>query len=166
MSSKEGVSSNQLLKGESMVVGIPKEVKDNEFRVALTPLGVKNLVALGQEVLLENGAGEGSGFLNREYQEAGAKLIPNPDTLFKSAELILKVKEPQPEEYGFFHKDHILFTYLHLAASKSLTQVLVQSGCTALAYEMAQDSKGRFPDSTADEYYCRSNVRSDWGSFP
>jgi alanine dehydrogenase len=128
-----------------MVVGIPKEVKDNEFRVALTPNAVKHLIALGQEVLLENGAGEGSGFLDQEYQEAGARLMSTPDELFQSAELILKVKEPQPEEYSKFHVHHILFTYLHLAASKELTEALLQSGCTAIAYETAQDANGRFP---------------------
>ena len=128
-----------------MVVGIPKEVKDNEFRVALTPNAVKHLIAMEQEVLIENGAGVGSGFPDQEYQEAGAKLISTPDELFKSAKLILKVKEPQPEEYSQFHDQHILFTYLHLAASKELTEALVHSGCTAIAYEMAQDANGRFP---------------------
>jgi len=128
-----------------MVIGIPKEVKDNEFRVALTPNAVKHLITMGQEVFIENGAGEGSGFLDQEYQEAGATLTSTPDGLFNSAELILKVKEPQPEEYSKFHAQHILFTYLHLAASKELTEALLHSGCTAIAYETAQDANGRFP---------------------
>ena len=83
-----------------MVIGIPKEVKDNEFRVALTPAAVMHLVAMGQEVFVENGAGEGSGFLDQEYQEAGGRLIGKRDELFDLAQLILKVKEPQPEEYS------------------------------------------------------------------
>ena len=133
------------LKGESMVIGIPKEVKDHEFRVALTPDGVKQLIAGGQAVLVERGAGEGSGFIDQEYQGAGATLIPTPEELFAKAQLILKVKEPQPEEYSKLHSQHILFTYLHLAASKGLTEALLHSGCTAIAYEMIQDAKGRYP---------------------
>ena len=128
-----------------MIVGIPKEVKDNEYRVALTPNAVKHLIAMGHEVFIENGAGVGSGFLDQEYLEAGAKLISTPDELFKSAKLILKVKEPQPEEYSQFHGQHVLFTYLHCAASKELTEALVHSGCTAISYEMTQDANGRFP---------------------
>ena len=128
-----------------MVIGIPKEVKDNEFRVALTPNAVQHLIGLGHEVLVEHGAGEGSGFLDQEYQEAGATVISKCDELFRSSQLILKVKEPQPEEYGKFNAHHVLFTYLHLASSKELTEALLQSGCTAIAYEMAQDAAGRYP---------------------
>ena len=128
-----------------MVIGIPRELKDNEFRVALTPNAVNHLTAGGQTVFVENGAGEGSGFSDQEYQSAGAKLISSPEGLFSEAELILKVKEPQPDEYSRLQPHHVLFTYLHLAASKELTEALVHSGCTAIAYEMAQDASGRFP---------------------
>ena len=145
--SREGqISESKLIeKGESMVVGIPKEIKDHEFRVALTPSGVRQLIVGGQAVLVEKGAGEGSGFIDQEYQEAGATMIPSANELFARAELILKVKEPQPEEYSKLHSQHILFTYLHLAASKELTEALLHSGCTAIAYEMTQDAMGRFP---------------------
>ncbi|RMH35340.1 MAG: alanine dehydrogenase [Nitrospirae bacterium] len=128
-----------------MIVGIPREIKDHEFRVALTPDAVQVLTAKGKTVLVETHAGEGSGFVDQEYRDAGAKIVPSPEQLYAEAELIVKVKEPQPQEYSLLHARHVLMTYLHLAASKELTEALVASRCTAIAYEMIQDAHGRFP---------------------
>ena len=125
-----------------MVIGVPKEVKDHEFRVALTPSAVRHLVSLGKDVLVEQGAGEGSGFLDKEYQTAGARIVASNQQVFKDAELILKVKEPQPQEYSLIQSHHTIFTYLHLAASKTLTEVLMASGCTAIAYETTETAQG------------------------
>ena len=118
-----------------MVIGVPKEIKDHEFRVALTPHGVKELCGRGHRVLVQQGAGEGSGFKDEVYRQSGAILMPTAQQIFGEAELILKVKEPQPEEWPLLRNDHVLFTYLHLAASKVLTENLLNSGCTAIAYE-------------------------------
>ena len=126
-----------------MVIGIPKELKDQEFRVALTPDAVRHLTLKGQSVLLETSAGEGSGFANEEYEAAGAKLVQSKKELFGESELIVKVKEPEPEEYSQLEARHTVFSYLHLAASKSLTEGLMASGCTAIAYETTEDSQGR-----------------------
>lgn len=131
--------------GLSMIIGVPKEIKDHEFRVALTPDAVKVLVGRGHTVLVETRAGEGSGLTDEEYEKAGARLMPTRSHLYAEAELIVKVKEPQPEEYPLIRSHHILFTYLHLAASKELTEALIASGCTAIAYEMIQDERGQFP---------------------
>ncbi len=125
-----------------MVIGVPKEVKDHEFRVALTPSAVGHLVSLKQTVFVEAGAGEGSGFLDQEYQEAGARMMTSSSEVFDEAELILKVKEPQPQEYHLLQARHTLFTYLHLAASKTLTEALVASGCIAIAYETTEAANG------------------------
>ena len=125
-----------------MVIGVPKEVKDHEFRVALTPSAVRHLVSLSQVVLVESGAGEGSGFLDQEYETAGARMVPTNLEVFEEAELILKVKEPLPQEYPLIQAHHTLFTYLHLAASKSLTEFLVASGCIAIAYETTETASG------------------------
>ena len=126
-----------------MVIGIPKEVKDHEFRIALTPDAVKHLTSRGQVVLVEVGAGDGSGFSDDEYRKAGAQLIQSSNELFSQAQLIVKVKEPQPEEYSKLQPQHTLFTYLHLAASKELTEALLSSRCTAIAYETVEEADGR-----------------------
>ena len=128
-----------------MIIGVPKEIKDHEFRVALTPNGVKELCRRGQRVLVQKGAGEGSGFMDQAYHESGAVLLSTAQQVFGEAQLIVKVKEPQPEEWVLLRSDHVLFTYLHLAASKSLTEGLLESGCTAIAYETTEDSRGQFP---------------------
>ncbi|GJL56510.1 MAG: alanine dehydrogenase [Nitrospirales bacterium] len=121
-----------------MVIGVPKEVKDQEFRVALTPSAVQHLVSLGHSVRIEKEAGEGSGFSDDEYHTAGAIIVETHREVFRQAELILKVKEPQPQEYQYIQSHHTVFTYLHLAASKSLTEALMASGCTAIAYETTE----------------------------
>ncbi len=128
-----------------MTIGIPKEVKDQEFRVALTPKGVRDLVASGYRVVVQDGAGEGSGFPTRQYDQAGAVILPDAKTTYQEAHLIIKVKEPQAEELPFLRKDHVLFAYLHLAASRFLTEGLMEIGCTAIAYETIEDHDGQFP---------------------
>src|SRR5215212_11747623 len=100
------------------VVGVPKEIKDQEGRVSMQPDGVVELVHHGHEVVVESGAGKGSGFTDGEYAEAGARIVDGPDEVFHAADLIVKVKEPVPEEYDRFREGHELFTYLHLAADK------------------------------------------------
>lgn len=128
-----------------MTIGIPKEIKDQEFRVALTPQGVRSLVASGYRVVVQEGAGEGSGFSTHQYAQAGAMILKDAKATYQQAQLIVKVKEPQAEELVFLRKDHVVFAYLHLAASQSLTEGLMAIGCTAIAYETIEDHKGQFP---------------------
>ncbi len=128
-----------------MVIGVPKEIKDHEFRVALTPHGVKELCGRGHRVVIQQGAGEGSGFGDDLYRQAGAVLSPTAQATYGDAQLIVKVKEPQSEEWPFIRKDHVVFTYLHLAASKDLTEALLSIGCAGIAYETTEDAKGQFP---------------------
>jgi alanine dehydrogenase len=128
-----------------MVIGVPKEIKDHEFRVALTPHGVKELCGRGHRVVIQQGAGEGSGFGDDLYRQAGAVLAPTAQATYGDAQLIVKVKEPKSEEWPFLRKDHVVFTYLHLAASQALTEALLSIGCAAIAYETTEDEKGQFP---------------------
>ena len=117
------------------VIGIPREIKPQEHRVALLPAGVKALVARGHRVLVQRGAGVGAGYSNTEYQAAGAELRDDPESVFADADLVTKVKEPQPSEIGLLRPGQILFTYLHLAADREQTAALIESGVTAIAYE-------------------------------
>jgi alanine dehydrogenase len=119
-------------------VGIPREVKNNEFRVAITPAGVHELVRHGHQVVVEEGAGVGSSIPDAEYVAAGARILATADEVWATADLLLKVKEPIAEEYHRLRKDQTLFTYLHLAASKECTDALVESGTTAIAYETVE----------------------------
>jgi alanine dehydrogenase len=119
-------------------VGIPTEIKNHEYRVAITPSGVHELVANGHEVLVQRDAGVGSVIPNEAYQAAGARILDTADDVWGAAELILKVKEPVPDEYHRMRKDQVLFTYLHLAASKECTDALLAAGTTAIAYETVQ----------------------------
>ncbi|MDT7041233.1 alanine dehydrogenase [Candidatus Nitronereus thalassa] len=128
-----------------MIIGILKEIKDHEFRVALTPEGVGDLVQHGHQVWIELNAGAGSGFSDDDYLRVGAQLAASKEEVFQKAKLILKVKEPLLHEVPLFQSHHTLFTYLHLAASKDLTQALMDSGMTALAYETTEDRAGRLP---------------------
>lgn len=128
-----------------MKVGIPKEIKDNEYRVAITPSGVQALKAQGHQVFIEHNAGVGSTFTDEEYLEAGAEILATAKEVFDSAEMILKVKEPQAEECKMLRENQLLFTYLHLAASRELTAGIMQSGCTAIAYETIQLPNGSLP---------------------
>ncbi|GAA3912167.1 alanine dehydrogenase [Streptomyces lacrimifluminis] len=121
-----------------MKVGIPREVKNNEFRVAITPAGVHELVRHGHQVVIERNAGVGSSITDDEFVAAGARILPTADEVWATADLLLKVKEPIAEEYHRLRKDQTLFTYLHLAASKACTDALVESGTTAIAYETVE----------------------------
>jgi len=118
-----------------MIIGVPKEIKDKEFRVGIVPAGVLKLAASGHTVLIESGAGLGSGISDQEYEAAGAKLIQDAATLFGEAELVMKVKEPLAREYEYMRPGLILFTYLHLAPLPELTQILLDTKVTAIAYE-------------------------------
>lgn len=121
-----------------MIVGVPKEIKEQEYRVALLPSGAYQLVKRGHQVIVERGAGIGAGYPDAEYQSAGATLVDSHAEVFARADLIVKVKEPLPEEYKLLRRGQILFTYLHLAASRTLTDALMKSGVTALAYETVE----------------------------
>jgi alanine dehydrogenase len=128
-----------------MRVGVPREVKNREYRVALTPAGVTELVRAGHTVLVEQGAGEGSSIPDVDFTAAGATIVGSADDVWADADLLLKVKEPVAEEYHRLRKGQTLFTYLHLAASKECTDALVTSGTTAIAYETVQTADGALP---------------------
>ena len=128
-----------------MRVGVPTKVKTDEYRVALTPAGVRELVDVGHEVLIQSGAGVGSAISDDAYAAQGAAIVPDADAVFAGGELIVKVKEPQPQEVERLEAHHTLFTYLHLAAEPALTQGLVESGATYIAYETVEDARGRLP---------------------
>ena len=121
-----------------MKVGVPREVKNNEYRVALTPSGVHELVRGGHQVVIQAGAGEGSSIPDEDFIAAGAKILPTADDVWAEGDLILKVKEPIEEEYGRMRAGQVLFTYLHLAASAECTNALLSSGITSIAYETVQ----------------------------
>jgi alanine dehydrogenase len=131
--------------GSPLVVGVPTEIKDDERRVAITPDGVAELRAEGVPVLVEAGAGRGSAIPDEAFRAAGAELVGNADELWERAELVCKVKEPQPEELGRLRSDLVLFAFLHLAAYKEVADALVTSGATAFAYETVQRADGRLP---------------------
>jgi alanine dehydrogenase len=126
-------------------IGVPTEIKADEYRVAITPAGVRELTGSGHEVLVQAGAGEGSAIGDAQYKAQGALIVADAPTLFQAAELVLKVKEPQPSEVAMLHPDHVLFTYLHLAAEPELAHGLQQSGATCIAYETVEDDRGRLP---------------------
>jgi alanine dehydrogenase len=128
-----------------MKVGVPTEVKPDEYRVALTPAGVRELVDAGHSVHVQAGAGEGSSIADEQYAAQGAQILPDADAVFGEAEMIVKVKEPQPQEVGRLQPHHTLFTYLHLAADATLTEGLMASGATCIAYETVEDTRGRLP---------------------
>ncbi len=127
------------------VVGVPREIKDQEGRVSMQPDGVEELVHHGREVIVEAGAGAGAGFENEEYERAGARLVDGPEEVFASADLIVKVKEPVPEEYDRFREGQELFTYLHLAADKGLTEFLMERKINSVAYETVELPDGSLP---------------------
>jgi alanine dehydrogenase len=128
-----------------LIIGIPKEIKNNENRVSLTPAAADALIQKAHQVMIETGAGIGSGFTDEAYQEVGCSIAQSAKDVWERANMIMKVKEPLPEEYQFFREDLILFTYLHLAAEPSLTKALMESGITAIAYETIQSSNGSLP---------------------
>lgn len=128
-----------------MIIGVPKEVKANENRVALVPAGAETLVGDGHVVLIEKGAGAGSGFEDPAYEKAGASIVPNASGAWGRAEMILKVKEPVESEWMMLKKGQVVFTYFHFAASESLTRAVMKSGAVAIAYETVQLSSGELP---------------------
>jgi len=128
-----------------MRIGVPKEIKNHEYRVGLTPPSVAELVAAGHQVVVETGAGKGIDFEDADYIEAGATILPDADQVFAQAEMIVKVKEPQPVEIARLRPHHLLFTYLHLAADKPQAEGLMKSGATCIAYETVTSPKGGLP---------------------
>ncbi len=128
-----------------MKIAVPTEVKNNEYRVAITPVGVHELVRRGHQVFVQAGAGAGSSITDAEYAAQGASILPDADATWAAGELVMKVKEPIASEYGYLREDLLLFTYLHLAADRPLTERLVTAGTTALAYETVQLPNGILP---------------------
>jgi alanine dehydrogenase len=128
-----------------MRIGVPTEIKADEYRIAITPAGVRELTAHGHEVLVQAGAGEGSAMGDEQFRAQGAQIVMDAVSVFAAAELVLKVKEPQPEEVEMLREGQTLFTYLHLAADRPLTDALVASGTTAVAYETVTDRGGHLP---------------------
>jgi alanine dehydrogenase len=128
-----------------MRVGVPTEIKPDEYRIAITPAGVRELCSRGHEVLVQAGAGEGSAIADAEFQAQGARLVSHAPAVFAESELVLKVKEPQPEEVRLLREGQTLFTYLHLAAEPELARGLQRSGATCIAYETVEDADGRLP---------------------
>ncbi len=128
-----------------MIIGLPKEIKVHEYRVGITPNGVQDLVNLGHQVLVQNSAGSAIGFEDQDYLKAGAALVKTPEEIFNQAELIVKVKEPQPNECQLLSKDQVLFAYLHLAADLKQTELLLKSGATCIAYETITNDANRLP---------------------
>ncbi|TML28677.1 MAG: alanine dehydrogenase [Actinobacteria bacterium] len=128
-----------------MRVGVPSEAMADEYRVALTPSGVRELVDAGHEVVVQRGAGEGSAIADATYESQGARIVPDAEAVFDEARLVVKVKEPQPEEVALLGPQHMLFTFLHLAPAPELTKALCDSGATCIAYETVEDDRGRLP---------------------
>jgi len=128
-----------------MIVGIPKEIKDNEYRVAITPAGIDVLVKAGHRVITERGAGTGSGIGDEEYIKAGAEIVDTAPEVFKRADMIVKVKEPLPQEYPMLRQNQILFTFLHLAPLPELISALIKSNVIAVAYETVELEDGTLP---------------------
>jgi len=128
-----------------MIIGIPKEIKANENRVALIPVGAEILQSYGHKILVETSAGVGSGFEDKDYRDAGAEIVSTPEEVFAASDMIMKVKEPLASEYGLIKKDQIVFTYFHFAASRELTDGIMASGCVAIAYETVESADGQLP---------------------
>lgn len=128
-----------------MIIGVPREIKDDEYRVALLPVGVEELDRAGHEVLMEANAGIGSGIADHEYLRAGAELVPDAKTVFDRADLVVKVKEPQPSEWTLIRPGQALFTYFHFAADQPLTDAMLKSGAVCVAYETLRNQRGGLP---------------------
>ncbi len=128
-----------------MIIGVPKEIKSNEERVAVVPAGVEMLVQKGHTVLVQKNAGVGSGFSDEHYKSAGAEIVDSPGEIFERADMIVKVKEPLPEEYPLIREGQIVFTYFHFAASRELTEAIMRSKCVAIAYETVEAEDGSLP---------------------
>jgi alanine dehydrogenase len=128
-----------------MIIGVPKEIKQDEYRVGMLPVGVEELIRCGHKVLIEAGAGLGSGLADQDYLRHGAEVVVGPHEIYGRSEMIIKVKEPQPGEIPLLRRGQIIFTYFHLAANRVLTEALLSTGCIAVAYETLRDEHGRLP---------------------
>lgn len=128
-----------------MRIGVPKEIKNHEYRIGLTPAGARELVAHGHQVMVQKDGGKAIGLTDDLYLKAGAEIVETPEAIFERAEMIIKVKEPQPNECRMLRKGQVLYTYLHLAPDPEQTRLLVESGCTAIAYETVTDRSGGLP---------------------
>ena len=128
-----------------MLIGVPKEIKNHEYRIGLTPDSVKELIRNGHQVMVENNGGAAIGFDNAQYETAGAEIVATPQEIFERADMIVKVKEPQPNECEMLREGQVLFTYLHLAPDLRQTELLVKSGATCIAYETVTDNAGTLP---------------------
>lgn len=128
-----------------MLIGVPKEIKNHEYRIGLTPAAVREYVENGHDVIIENNGGAAIGFTNEQYMEAGATIIDTPEEIFQRADMIVKVKEPQPNECKMLREDQILYTFLHLAPDPTQTELLGKAGCTAIAYETVTDNRNGLP---------------------
>src|SRR5262249_58320344 len=128
-----------------VIVGVPKEIKTDEYRVAMLPVGAEELTAAGHTVLIESGAGQGSGIADAQYADAGATVVDGPGPIWEQADLVVKVKEPQPSEWPRLRAGQTVFTYFHFAADEALTRAILASGITAIAYETLEDTHGRLP---------------------
>jgi alanine dehydrogenase len=143
-----------------MKIGVPKEIKPQENRIGLTPESVKTLVSEGHEVIVENNGGFEAGFENEQYTNVGAKIANSAADIFNDAEIIVKVKEPQKVEVDMIRENQIVYTYLHLAAAKELTEGLIKSKSINIAYETVTDDNGRLPFACTNECSCRTYVCS------
>lgn len=128
-----------------MIIGVPREIKSDEYRIAMLPVGAEELCQRGHRVLIESGAGLGSGLADHAYLQAGAEIVPDGRAIFSEADLVVKVKEPLPDEWSMVRRGQALFTYFHFAADRDLTEAMIASGGTCLAYETLRDSAGRLP---------------------
>src|SRR5713101_8492704 len=128
-----------------MIVGVTKEIKTDEYRVAMIPVGVDELTRLGHRVLVQAGAGQGSGISDEQYSGLGAEIVPEASAIWRQADIVVKVKEPLPEEWPLLRSGQIVFTYFHFAADEKLTRAVMQSGITAIAYETIKDARGQLP---------------------
>ncbi len=149
-----------------MKIGVPKEIKTHEYRVGLTPAGVRELTRNGHQVVVEHGAALGIGFSDDAYRTAGATVLENAEAVFADAEMIVKVKEPQPDEIARLREGQVLFTYLHLAADRMQTEGLIRCGATCIAYETVTDRAWRAPAALADERGGRAHVGAGRRALP
>ena len=149
-----------------MLVGVVKEIKADENRVALTPAGVEAFCDRGHSVLVETGAGTGSGFQDAEYTESGGQIVATAEEVWAGAEMVMKVKEPQQSEVPFIREEQIVFTYFHFAASEELTKGIIDSKCVAIAYETITDANGLLPLLTPDERGCGADGDPARGQVP
>src|SRR3954453_16399149 len=132
-------------RGCAMLVGVPKEIKTDEYRVAMIPVGVEELTRTGHAVLIQAGAGQGSGISDEQYAANGAEIVPDAAAVWRRADLVVKVKEPLREEWPLLRPGQIIFTYFHFAADEALTRAVMASRITAVAYETIRDARGNLP---------------------